>query len=149
MIAALRGRTMRTWAGTLLASLAYLIVSASEATADCSSHERPTISLAGVWTIDLGATRGAGEETAPRAPEIPPQPRPCTGPMCSSRPAIPPAPAPSRIAWVGSWAIFEGVASLTLSERTGTLPGEDPLFPISGETSIFHPPRFLPSPLAS
>jgi hypothetical protein len=145
MIAAFRGRTMRIWAGTLLASLAFLVVSASEIAADCSAHERPAISLAGGWKIDLGTIEGTVGAPAARVPEIPRQPRPCTGLMCSSRPAIPLAPAPSRTAWIGSWAIFEGIASLALSERAETLPGEGQFCPISGETSIFHPPRFLPS----
>src|SRR4051794_37611400 len=96
------GRSARSCAGAFLTLLAWALVGAQAARAECTSHYAPIISLsAGSGALDLGEMAAPDE-----ANEVPGRPKPCTGEMCSGRPAVPLSPAPSEIHRVASWAIL-------------------------------------------
>ena len=70
------------------------------------------------------------------------KPRPCSGPMCSGRPSIPPLPdVPSVRPPVDE---ASGIAAFTLAAEASSGPLAEslsPQHPLQHPRSIFHPPR--------
>ena len=149
MRSAIRGRSTRFWSGTLLAFLGWFVVVPESALADCSSHDVPSIPLA--WEIGTGLASPdrAGELAADEVTDIPRVPKPCTGEMCSKRPAMPVSPAPPQILRVGSWAILEQSPAITSPDQVDNLLDERNVRPTHSPSLIFHPPRLSPSLLIS
>lgn len=81
-----------------------------------------------------------GQPTKPV--EKPAAPKPCDGPNCSSRPAIPPV-APARVTphIVEAFALFEHIAGAEPDQRRGLVPPDDGDAPIRSSTFLFRPPR--------
>ena len=140
---------MRLWSGTLLAFLTWLLIVPEAAVAECRSHDRPTIPLATGQGIRLETLDLAGDPAVADVTETPRRPKPCTGAMCSSRPAVPLSPAPSQVLRVGLWAILEIATMIASPDRTDTHPDDGQGRPTRSATPIFHPPRLAPSHLAS
>jgi hypothetical protein len=135
------GRSARSWAGAFLTLLAFGFVVPGAASAGCPSHYVPTLSSSNGLGIGVEALDNAGEMAVADAAGIPGRPRPCTGEMCSGRPAIPLAPAPAEIRFVGSWAILTVVTRIEPPVRAETLLDDEDIRPALGPSSIFHPPR--------
>ena len=141
MRSAIRGRSMRSWPGALLAFVAWLVVAPESALAGCSSHHVPTISYSTGSGIGLETLDRAGDLAVADVTEIPRRPKPCTGEMCSSRPAMPVSPAPPQVLRLGAWAILELTTTIASSERVDSRHDEGDIRPTHGLSSIFHPPR--------
>jgi hypothetical protein len=140
---------MKFWLGALLASLAWILVDLEAATADCSSHYTPTISLATNSAINPGAPGLIGERTGTDPAPNPGGPRPCTGSMCSGRPALPVSPAPTSTLRIGFWAILELGSAVASPEPADSLPFAGRICPTWCAASVFHPPRLAASHLTS
>jgi hypothetical protein len=130
-------RSASSWAGAFLTLLAWALSGHQAARAQCTSHSSPIVSLSvGSGTLDLG------ERVAPvGANEIPGRPKPCTGEMCSGRPAVPLSPATSEIRRVASWAILAVTTRIAAPDRADRHLDPGGARPIHSPTSIFHPPR--------
>jgi hypothetical protein len=149
MRSAIRGLSMGVWPGTLFAFVAWLLVFPGSALAGCPSHFVPAPSFSTGSGIALETIDQAGARAVADLTERPRGPKPCTGEMCSSRPAVPVSPAPPQLLRVQVWAILE-VATMTAStEHADSRPDEAEARPILSPTSIFHPPRLSPSLLTS
>lgn len=140
---------MRFCSGTLFAFLGCLVVVPEAAVAGCPSHYVPTISLSTGSGLGLEMLNRSGEPAVAGVAETPRAPKPCTGSMCSGRPAVPVSPAPSPVLRIGLWAILEIATTIGPPERTGSLPGDGKACPTRLAIAIFHPPRRSPSHLAS
>jgi hypothetical protein len=140
---------MRFWPGTLLAFVAWLLVAPESALAGCPSHYVPTISFSTGSGIGFEALDHAGDLAVANVTDIPRGPKPCTGEMCSSRPAIPVSPAPPQVLRFGAWAILELTTTIVTPERMDSRHDEGDVRPTHGSSSIFHPPRLSPSLLTS
>ena len=149
MISVIRGLSMRVWPRTLFAFVAWFFVAPGSALAGCPSHFVPTLSSSTGFGIGLETIDQAGARAVADLTESPRQPKPCTGEMCSSRPAMPVSPAPPQVLRVQAWAILEIATPIASTERADSRPDEAEVRPIRSPTSIFHPPRLSPSLLTS
>jgi hypothetical protein len=140
---------MGFWAGTLLAFAAWTFVVPGSASAGCSSHFVPRISSSPESGIGLETLDGAGDMAVADATGLPDRPQPCTGEMCSGRPAMPLSPAPPEARRAGSWAILAGIVLIVAPERVDSPLDEGDARPMHASCSIFHPPRPAPSPSTS
>jgi hypothetical protein len=149
MRSSIRGLSMAVWRGTLFAFVAWLLVAPGSALAGCPSHFVPTLSPStgsgiGLETIDQAGARAVADLTG-----SPRRPKPCTGEMCSSRPAMPVSPAPPQVLRVQVWAILEVATTIASTERLPSRLEEAEVRPIRSPAFIFHPPRLSPSLLTS
>jgi hypothetical protein len=133
--------------GTLMASLACLVIAPGIATAGCSSPERPTISLTTSPRIGLDTPGPGVGHAAADEPNSPSGPKPCAGGSCSGRPAVPDWPASSPPVRIGLWAILDFTTPLGSPTRAEATPDDGRIAPTRRATSVFHPPRPLPSHL--
>ena len=132
---------MKFWSGTLLASLGWFLVGSESALAQCSSHYVPAISLSTGSGFGLDTPARAGELAVADASDVPRGPRPCTGEMCSSRPAMPMSPAPPQVLRFGAWAILELATTIVSPGRSDSRHDARGVRPIHSPATIFHPPR--------
>lgn len=109
------------------------VLLASESWAGCGDH---------VLTGPLPALPGSRSVVDPNLGSLPPMPRPCSGPTCSSRstteePAVPPSVphTPSE------WGCLVAVLPPLLFSRGEWGEYQTPLCIPLLTTSIFHPPR--------
>jgi hypothetical protein len=137
---------MRFWFGTLLAFVGWFVVVPESVLAECSSHYVPSIPLEWGRGTGLGL---AGNRAVADGTVTPQAPKPCTGPMCSSRPAMPVSPAPNQILRVGAWAILELATVIASPDRSDFRLDEENVRPTHIPFSIFHPPRLTPPLLIS
>jgi hypothetical protein len=140
---------MRFWSVTLLAFVGWFVVVPESVIAECSSHYVPSIPLDWGRGTGLDTLDHAGDRAMAGGTEIPQVPKPCTGPMCSSRPAMPVSPAPHQILRVGAWAILKLATVITSPDRSDFRLDEENVRPTHTPFSIFHPPRLSPAPLIS
>jgi hypothetical protein len=136
---------MRFWSVTLLAFVGWFVVVPESALAECSSHYVPSISLSWGLGTGLDSLDRAGDLAVADVTDTPRVPKPCTGEMCSSRPAMPVSPAPPEILRVGAWAILERATSIASPDRVDYRPDAGNVRPTHSPSSIFHPPRLSPS----
>jgi hypothetical protein len=149
MRSACRGRLLKLLPGALFAFLGWLVVVPVAAEAGCTSHDRPLISLPDGSAIDLLRLDRAGQLAAADLTEKPRVPKPCSGAMCSGRPAIPVSPAPPQFLRIGLWVILDLALSVAAPEEIDSREDQSRICPIRFSLSIFHPPRLSPSHLAS
>jgi hypothetical protein len=145
MRSAIRSRSMRFWSGTLLAFVGWFVVVPESALAECSSHYVPSISLSWGLGTGLDTLNRAGDLAVADVTDTHRAPKPCTGEMCSSRPAMPVSPAPPEILRVGAWAILERTTVIASPDRSGFPHDAGSVRPTHSPSSIFHPPRLSPS----
>lgn len=134
----------RTCLGAFVALLAAGVVAPGKAQAGCSSHVRGA-SHSGLGVpaqlellTSLGAVADASEASNPARPT---PDRPCTGPSCSGRTAIPSTPTVLERAPVPLWGCL---SSTRPDDRPGSLPFQarsDLDRPSPAPLAIFHPPR--------
>jgi hypothetical protein len=149
MRSTIRGLSMGVWPGTLFAFVACLFVVPGSSLAGCPSHFVPSLSFSTGSGIGLETIDQAGARAVADLAERPHGPKPCTGEMCSSRPAVPVLPAPPQILRVQVWAILEVATAIALTEHADSRPDEAEARPILSPDPIFHPPRLSPSFLTS
>ena len=140
---------MRFWSGTLLAFVGWFFFVPESALAECSSHYLPSIPFSWGPGTGLESLDRAGDLAVADVTDIPRVPKPCTGEMCSSRPAMPVSPAPPQVLRVGAWAILELTTAIARPDRVDYRPLEGEIRPTHSPSSIFHPPRLSPSLLTS
>lgn len=146
MKSALRARLVRLLAGTLLASSAGLLIAPGAAEAGCPSHERPAVALPDFAGAGLAAADRGGGSSPGDASGQPGRPRPCNGPSCSGRPALPVSPAPPAVPRLGPWAILDPAPAVAAPGQAAPREDEGRISPIRLARSIFHPPRPAASP---
>jgi hypothetical protein len=140
------GRFSRSCVRALLVLLAWAVVNQGTAHADCRSHDLPTIPLS---NRSITGSDGIEHATVPipalaDLAEIPGRSKPCTGPMCSGRPAMPLAPAAPDVQQIASWAILEMATPFLIEEPTESRRDDPGGRPTHSPTLIFHPPRLSP-----
>jgi hypothetical protein len=149
MRSAILGRSTRYCSGALLAFLAWAVVAPGAALAGCPSHDVPTLSFPDGQGVGLDSLDRAAERAVSDVTGIPGRPRPCTGEMCSSRPAMPVSPAPAEARRLGSWAILAVTVLIVAPERVDFSLEDGVVRPEQSSCSIFHPPRPTPPPYTS
>lgn len=117
-----------------------IVLAPRSAEAGCSAHA--WAAAHSTWMdAGLDALEPAAKPSESQAPPIPERPAPCSGAMCSGRPAFPLSPAPSESDPVGPRALllvpiqieFPGPAGFPLDEPT--------VRPLTLTLDVFHPPR--------
>jgi hypothetical protein len=133
-------RSVRAWAGASFALLACVLLAPSKSQAGCSHG---VIVGSGQKGLDpLLDPLILGQPAAEPSPgSVPTDPRPCSGPSCSGRPAVPPAPAAAVVRFVEPWACLAVFPPLAEPGPGRYATGSDTLRPIHSPSAIFHPPR--------
>jgi hypothetical protein len=149
MRSAVLGRSLKFCFRALLVLLAWAFVDQGVVLAGCGSHNIPTAPLSNGLGVGFDSIDRAGEQAVADLTEIPGQPKPCTGPMCSGRPAMPIAPAPPDFQRIGSWAILPLTISLLAMEQPESRLDDGGVRPTHSSCPIFHPPRLSPSLIIS
>jgi hypothetical protein len=119
-------------AGALLALLAGYGLAPPAAHARCGDYVLPR---------HADARPAPPAETRPAAP-VPHDPKPCHGPLCSTRHQTPtPAPAPAPTSVVEQWAWLTPAAPPAPSAGQPRPPDGPSLLPVPPGASVYHPPR--------
>jgi hypothetical protein len=139
MNAAHHMRSCRSRAAALCALLSLAAIAPSRVQAGCARHEGLLSPQSG-HSAHLDALDRAGALSTAATPGAP-RPKPCSGVLCSGKPAVPPAPVLTIGSQPESWAcpIDEIPAITTDSAR---MPADADLArPVRVGLPIFHPPR--------
>ncbi len=124
-------RRMRRVAGWAMPILAAVFFTPAAAHASCGDY---VLMKSGTGTM----TAQHGPMDANHSPGH----KPCTGPMCSSGPVVPLAPAPATPPLTfEEWGCFWGMLFLDSPDRTSCLFAPLPRCPVRQGSSIYHPPR--------
>jgi hypothetical protein len=132
--------------GAILALLMLLCASAPAARAGCSAHYLTSRAQAAAETFALDPLILSGPVLPPHDETLPSRPTPCSGALCSGKPAVPLSTVPPVMTeGHGDWAISLRPPVLA-DPGSIARPAEDArLVPVDHPSSIFHPPR-RPSP---
>jgi hypothetical protein len=129
-------RWLRQWTGVGLPLLAFLLAAPTSARASCGDY------------LDLGNAHATAHAPAADSGTTPtpadPQPRPCSGPLCSRSLPLPLSPAGTPPAPVDDWSCPPLPLFLDAPQAVARLL--DPTCPdlSSSSSAVYHPPRTSP-----
>jgi hypothetical protein len=137
-------RGARQWGGVLFALLFLWLIAPSVARAGCEHGGMRRLHIAADSShFERLAQSGALSSTAsePSRPRSSSSGTPCSGALCSGKPAVPVMPVPSMSQRPESSAILDALNLALGAGSTSVVPAERSLLPIDRASAIFHPPR--------
>ena len=131
----------RTLAGACVVLLASAILAPSPAEAGCS-HDVISVNTRGTMrTSQLDILNPIGSPSNPIATHPPSRPRPCSGALCSGKPAVPPVPVVSTETQGEQWGELLSPPAALVEEGRWLDRAKSFLQPVLQGPSIDRPPR--------
>jgi hypothetical protein len=130
-------------AGAILALLLLCTIAPTVAEAGCSHNVTSRTNSERTWSVIEPLFHDVTVHS--EGPSVPPSPRPCTGALCSGKPAAPAVPAAAIDVQPESWAWNVSVPGLASTGASSLSSETSDLHPKHQAIAVFHPPRLLPS----
>jgi hypothetical protein len=137
------GRSAIIIARPILTALVLAVVAPGSADASCSHYVQtnsdvPNYELSRALVDNADFPRDTTETLAPLGHE---RRRPCSGALCSGRPASPSSPTQIDLPRAGQWAIVAAPVQVDVPEPEFSPHDESVLLSRHRRTSVYHPPR--------